>query len=148
VDEDFRQELLVKRKEARAMTKKVNETIFKAVKAMTAGGFSIDNIAEIAQIAPATVSRIRKAVDLEDYYADMAQTARKNHAKKMAMCADNMPHELAAPQVVEHRQTVTLQPTWAMTQEMQKTNELLKLISNKLAFIVDELCGTTGTKEG
>lgn len=127
------------------MTKKVNETIFKAVKTMTAGGFSIENIAEIAQIAPATVSRIRKAVDLEDYYADMAQKARKTHEKKMAKRAYNMPQEPAAPQVVkEVHQSVTIQATHYMMQEMQKTNDLLALISRKLAFIVDELCGTKG----
>jgi len=34
-----------------------------------------------------------------------------------------------------------------MMQNLEETNSLLKLISNKLAFIVDELCGT-GEKEG
>ena len=57
-----------------------------------------------------------------------------------------MPQTPPAPvQVVEHRQTVTVQATWQMTQEMRKTNELLTLISNKLAAIVEDLYGT---KEG
>ena len=43
------------------------------------------------------------------------------------------------PQVVEHRQTVTIQATHYMMQEMKKTNELLELISRKLTFIVDQL---------
>ena len=43
------------------------------------------------------------------------------------------------PQVVEHRQTVTIQATHYMMQEMKKTNELLELISRKMAFIVDQL---------
>ena len=55
--------------------------------------------------------------------------------------------ELQAPQsqspqptqVIEHRQTVTVQATHYMMQEMKKTNELLELISRKLAFIVDQL---------
>lgn len=123
------------------MNKKVNETIFKAVKAMTAGGFSIDNIAEITQIAPATVSRIRKAVDLEDYHADIAQTARKNNEKKMAKRADNMPHEPAGTQVMNPT-VIRVEATHYMMEEMRKTNELLTTISAKLAFIVDELCGT------
>ena len=55
--------------------------------------------------------------------------------------------ELQAPQsqspqptqVIEHRQTVTVQATHYMMQEMKKTNELLDLISRKLTFIVDSL---------
>ena len=43
------------------------------------------------------------------------------------------------PQVVEHRQTVTIQATHYMMQEMKRTNELLELISRKMAFIVDQL---------
>lgn len=42
-------------------------------------------------------------------------------------------------QVIEHRQTVTVQATHYMMQEMKKTNELLDLISRKLTFIVDSL---------
>ena len=43
------------------------------------------------------------------------------------------------PQVVEHRQTVTIQATHYMMQEMKRTNELLELISRKMAYIVDQL---------
>lgn len=49
------------------------------------------------------------------------------------------PSQLPQPQVIEHRQTVTVQATHYMMQEMKKTNELLDLISRKLAFIVDSL---------
>ena len=45
----------------------------------------------------------------------------------------------AQPQVVEHRQTVTIQATHYMMQEMKRTNELLELISRKMAYIVDQL---------
>ena len=45
----------------------------------------------------------------------------------------------AQPQVVEHRQTVTIQATHYMMQEMKRTNELLELISRKLTFFVDQL---------
>ena len=40
---------------------------------------------------------------------------------------------------MEHRQSVTIQATHYMMQEMKKTNELLELISRKLTFIVDQL---------
>ena len=54
-----------------------------------------------------------------------------------------------AAQVVEHHQTVTIQATHYMMEEMKKTNELLTLLNAKLAFIVEELAGCkTGGGDG
>lgn len=50
-----------------------------------------------------------------------------------------LPQPPQPTQVIEHRQTVTVQATHYMMQEMKKTNELLDLISRKLTFIVDSL---------
>ena len=129
------------------MAKKVDEKIFKAVKAMTASGSSIADIAEVLHIAITTVSRIRKALDLDDYYDDMAKTARKQYERKKARRANNTPEP--APQKQAMNPTVVrVEATHYMMEEMRKTNELLTCISAKLAFIVDELCGTPTKKEG
>ena len=65
--------------------------------------------------------------------AQAARNAKKKEEKKDV-------------QIVEHRQSVTIVATQYMAEEMKKQTELLKLISNKLAFIVDELT-STGNKE-
>ena len=88
----------------------------------------------------------------EDYKALMYEkssswrTKRAIGAKKAEEAKQEKPEETPV-QIVEHRQTVTVQATWQMTQEMQKTNKLLEQISNKLAFIVEELTGKTGVDE-
>ena len=124
------------------MVKKVNEKIFNAVKAMTASGTSIEDIAEVAQIAPATVSRIRKALDLEDYLDTLARQSTKNYERAKAQRADNAPKEEPQEIVKEVRHSVTVQASHYMEEQQRKTNELLTAISAKLAFIVEELCGT------
>ena len=43
--------------------------------------------------------------------------------------------------VIKHNYNVTIQATHYMEEQQKKTNELLTLISNKLAFIVEELSG-------
>ena len=50
-------------------------------------------------------------------------------------------------QVVEHRQSVTVQTTYYVNQKLDKIEELLKGISAKLACIIDDLYGTNSKKE-
>lgn len=42
-------------------------------------------------------------------------------------------------QVVEHRQSITLMANHYLMEEVKKQTQLLTIISNKLAFVVDEL---------
>jgi hypothetical protein len=156
MDEDFRQELLV-RKDARAMANwnKLTEGQFKAIKTLLRGGATQKEAAEYMQVSPTTAFLVSKAETFEEYQHIKAErhlehkrvaAIKAKEAEKTA--AQETPTQPAAPQVVkEVHQTVTIQATHYMMQEMQKTNELLKTISAKLAFIVDELCGTS-TKEG
>ena len=131
------------------MKTKLNEKTFRAVKLMTAGGATMAEIEEYFEISGSTVSRIRASESYEDYCAlrsaeydqrkqQKAEKARKAAEQETPAAA---PQTFAAPQpqVVEHRQTVTIQATHYMMQEMKKTNELLELISRKLTFIVDQL---------
>lgn len=131
------------------MKTKLNEKTFRAVKLMTAGGANIAEIAECFAISSSTVSRIRTSESYEDYCSlraaeyDQRKQERAEKARKAAeqVTPAAAPQTFAAPQpqVVEHRQTVTIQATHYMMQEMKKTNELLELISRKLTFIVDQL---------
>lgn len=113
------------------MKQKVDKTVFDAVKAMTTGGATISDCGKFTGLAHATISRIRAV----ESFAQYLQTPVRKNKKAVA----------EQPEAVEHRQTVIVQASHYMLKEQQKTNELLTAISNKLAFIVDELCGT---KEG
>ena len=77
------------------------------------------------------VSQLQQPVQPQTYGASQTHQSQAYAAPQ--------PAQLPQPQVVEHRQSVTIQATHYMMQEMKKTNELLELISRKLTFIVDQL---------
>jgi hypothetical protein len=153
VGEDFRQELLVKemRQGQMANWNKLTERQYNAIKTLLKGGATQKEAAEYMQVSPNTAFWVGKAETYEEYLQIKAEKLLSNKKRVAAIKAQEKPQETKpqtnAPQVTEHKQTIVVQATWAMTQEMQKTNELMKSISNKLAFIVDELCGTKA-KEG
>ena len=128
---------------------KLTEKQFSAIKMLLKGGATQKEAAEYMQVSHNTAYWVDKAESFEEYLQMQAERVLKRK-QVAAIKAKGEPQEkpqeikeqTPATQVIEHRQTVTVQATWAMTQEMQKTNKLLELISNKLAFIVDELCGT------
>lgn len=121
---------------------------FKAIKTLLKGGASQKEAAEYMQVSTATTSMVARAETFEEYLHIQAerQMTRKQVAA-IKIKETEKAEEKPAPQVIEHRQTVTIQATHYMMQELQKMNETLSLISRKLAFIVDDLCGT-GKKEG
>jgi hypothetical protein len=156
VDDDFRQELLVKRKEARAMANwnKLTEGQYKAIKTLLRGGATQKEASEYMQVSSSTAFLVAKAETYEEYQHMNAERQLEQHKRVAAIKAKEAEKTVAqatpaqpASQVVEYRQNVTIQATHYMMQELQKMNETLSLISRKLAFIVDDLCGT-GKKEG
>lgn len=145
------------------MKTKVDERMWWAVKTLLKGGSTIVDAAEYLMLSENTVSRIKQSETYEDYKQIIAamhapyrkpkrtrlpdkkgepQQEEPKEEKQEAKQADSP--KPVEPQVIEHRQTVTVQATHYMMTELQKTNEYLKTISAKLAFIVDELCGTKG----
>ena len=88
--------------------------------------------------APQTFAASQFQPQLPQAYA-AHQVQQSAQPQAFAAQQVQQPDPPAQPQVVEHRQTVTIQATHYMMQEMKKTNELLELISRKLAFIVDQL---------
>lgn len=123
---------------------KITKGIFDAAKLLIENGANNTEVAKYLKVSNDVVAMFRKSETYEEYQTLMyeySQNMRKRAAAIKAKEKEQEKKEEPAAQVIEHRQTVTVQATWQMTQEMQKTNELLKQISNKLAFIVDELCG-------
>lgn len=123
---------------------------FMAIKTLLKGGASQKEAAEYMQVSTATTSLVARAETFEEYLHNQAerQLNRKQVAAiKIKETEKEKAEEKPVPQVIEHRQTVTIQATHYMMQELQKMNETLSLISRKLAFIVDDLYGT-GKKEG
>ena len=133
---------------------KMTPSKFKAIKIMLNGGATARECAEYMECSTGTVSTVRASETFEEYINNLHARHDKEKPKKKPEKPQTAPAPVKEPepapqqtpvQIVEHRQTVTIQATHYMMQELQRTNEYLKLISNKLAFIVDELCGTKGS---
>lgn len=127
---------------------KLTESKYKAIKIMLKGGATVKEVEEYLQISNPTIYAVRKSENYEEYIQISAErhlTSRQAAAIKSK--TKEQPKEEPKEVVKEVRQTVTIQATHYMMQELQKSNELLTLISKKLAFIVDELCGTKGGNE-
>lgn len=136
---------------------KVTENKFKAVKILLASGATHNECADSMGLGVSTVGTINRSETYEEYrnatyirsayvrkkMREAAESANEDSQEDIAPAVDESEKEEQnkdqQTQIVEHRQTVTIQATHYMMEEMRKTNELLALISNKLAFIVDEL---------
>ena len=129
------------------MANQITDTKFNAVKVMLKGGASVKEAAQYLQLGEATVYRIKAAETFAEYKQELAALAAKATAAKKAKAGEptnkeeDKPHEV----VKEIRQSVTIQATHYMEEQLRKTNELLQQISAKLAYIVNDLYGT---KEG
>jgi putative NIF3 family GTP cyclohydrolase 1 type 2 len=133
---------------------KMTESKFKAIKILLAGGATYKETAESMGVSTVVVGYCKHSETFEEYRhkiymtsggyrkkmaAEKKALAEKLEQKKQEQEKAELEIQASEPNVVEHRQTVTIQATHYMMEEMKKTNELLKLISSKLAFIVDEL---------
>lgn len=128
---------------------KVTESVYKAVKTLIAGGASIKECSEYMHLSSQTVSIIKNSETYEEYkhkiyvtsggYRKKMEAAEK--AKKEAEAKELPAQKLIydKPTATEKQTTVVVQATHYMMEELKQMNETLKCISNKLAFIVDEL---------
>ena len=149
------------------MYTKVTETLFDAVKLLIKGGAKNAECAKYMNISTATVSVIRNSETYLEYKQNMhaiSGSERKRKQKQAAAIAakakaeaeaqeqakqaqeqakkqEETPQEMPQSKTVEHKYNVTIQATHYMEEQQKRTNELLTIISNKLAFIVDELTG-------
>lgn len=122
---------------------KITEELFEMVKTMLKGGATQKKCAEFLGIGSATVQRIATSETYGDYNARVnAYFLRKKKEAEEKEAGEKKPEEKKereTAQVVEHRQSITIQATHYMMQELQTVNEQLKLLNNKLAFIVEKL---------
>lgn len=115
------------------MNMKMTEKLFRAVKIMTQGGATADEISEYFNISTATVGRVRASETFDEYKQIMSVRAIKAKEKTKPQEPEKAPE----PQIIEHRQTVTIQATHYMMEELKKQNETLELISRKLTELID-----------
>ena len=127
----------------------VDKRMFDCVKQLLKAGSTWPEIEEYLGIGSTTISRIARSESWQDYLDQLAaislkarQTKAKKAAEKKQTEQEKQPEENAGSQVVEHRQSVTVQTTYYVSQKLDTMTELLKGISAKLAFIVEELCPT------
>lgn len=141
-----------------ATANRLTESKYNAIKIILHGGATNMEAAKYMQVSTATVCRVKASETFEEYKNTVAEKtlaarkARENERKAQSVAKEpekpaQIKQEAPATQVVEYRQNVTIQATHFMMQELQKTNEYLKQISAKLAYIVEDLYGT-GKKEG
>ena len=131
---------------------KITESLFNNAKSLINVGATYAEVNKYYGISINTCKRIKEAENFEEYKHIIAAIAAKNAENRKAQKLKELKpvaekvgavpaSQLPAPasQVVEHKQSITIQATHYMMQEMQETNKLLKDISNKLAFIVEQL---------
>ena len=137
---------------AKAMVNnKVTRSLYDAAKLLLENGATHLEVAKYLKISKDVVGFIKKAETYEEYQTIMYEYSLKQRTRvaKRAIEAKKQDEPKAEPQkvepetkqVVEYRQNVTIQATHYMQKELEKTNELLTIISNKLAFIVSDLYG-------
>ena len=132
---------------------KVSETMYKAVKILLKGGASTKEAAEYMKLSTATVYKVNETED----YAEFLQISEVKRAKRVAAIKakeqaqrkeEQKQEAQEKPQVIEHRQTVQVQATHYMTEELREIKTILKGISAKMAFIVNDLYGDKTKEEG
>ena len=136
------------------MKKVVDAKMYSCVKALLKSGAPYGEIKEYFGISDSTIGRISSADTFQEYKQGMAEAAlrwsknrvEKENKKEAKQIEMQLKPEQPAAQVVEHKQTVVVQATHYMMEEMKKTNELLTLLNAKLALIVEELTGAGGGK--
>ena len=151
---------------AKKGTTPITLNIFKAAKILLSSGSTQREVAEYLSISPSSVQKINKAEDFDDYKRitnawyvaklvkekeqkekEQKEKELKEKELKEKESQEQAPTQVSGSspvQVVEHRQSVTIQATHFMTEEMKRTNELLTLINNKLGAIINDLYGIKG----
>lgn len=132
---------------------KVTINVFNAVKILFENGAKSGEVGKYMKLSPDVVSMIRKSETYEEY-RNLMYTKSSSYRKRMAAIkakeqkAKEVAEEVGAIPASElikeepkeeRKQMIMLQASHQLLEEFRKQNELLTLISNKLAFIVDEL---------
>lgn len=140
----------------------VDAKMFDCVKILLNSGATYNEIKKYTGLCNDVIARIKNAENWTEYQnilADMRAKWKQKYAKKMAAQEANAkkatkakepepePETKTESKTVEHRQTVTVQTTYYVSQKLDAITELLKGLNAKLAFVVDELVGIPAKKE-
>ena len=124
---------------------KVTKALFEAGKILINGGATNGEVEKFLKVSRDVVTMFRQAETYEEYQALMWEKSQKNKQKQVAAmkAKEEQKQETKTVDVpaAEVNRVVTVQLSHYVMTEIQKQNELLTGISNKLAFIIDELCG-------
>ena len=131
---------------------KVTESKFKAVKMLLKGGASVREVVEYLQVSESVVYGIKKVETYEEYVnvrttleleAKQVAAIKAKEAKRVAEKVGADPAAQIAPIVTDDKQPGgTLSANYQMNrlfELVKKQVELLELLNNKVAFVVDEL---------
>lgn len=126
----------------------IDFNMFISIKTLLKCGSSRKEVADHLKVGIATVDRVKSAETWEEYRnitcLRNAEALKRNKEKAMKKANEPAvkpaPEPVAEPpkQVVEHRQSITLQATHFMEQSQRKGNETLELISRKLTAIMEQ----------
>ena len=127
----------------------MTQNLFNCVKRLLKDGASAKEIAEYLDLSTSTIWRVRDSETLEEYDNNTkvrTAQARAIAAKGRENAAEQTPQQVE--HIHHHEQSVTVIANHYMAEELRKQTELLTTISNKLAYIVDDLYGTSQKQEG
>lgn len=148
--------------------KNIDKKMFDCIKILLEGKASYTEIQDFTNVGRTTISRIAHSESWEDYEQQMAamraawhcRVAEKKAEEQAAADRAREEKEKAARAVAEAVKAVPAaslipqpkaDPVYGanrICELLTHQNELLKVISNKLAFIVDELTGVASPKGG
>lgn len=124
---------------------KITKGIFDAAKLLIENGANNTEVARYLKVSSDVVAMFRKSETYEEYQTIMYEYSQNMRKRAAASKAKEKEQEKTAePTKTEEPKSPTVIKVEAnhyMMEEMKKTNELLKGISAKLAFIVEELTG-------
>ena len=132
-----------------AYTKKITKGVFDAVKILLQGGASVKEISKYLGISDSTIYVIRDSEKYEEYEQFVAEKcAKRNAARAIKRREEKAAQPVEQPDIKqeEHVKESKSPSAFAsvyqvnrLIEEMTKQNEHLKNISNKLAYIVEQL---------
>ena len=117
-------------------------------------------ISKYLGVSHSVIAKVTACETFEEYQALLATYSKRqkeSYARKAAAQSasekkieekNEEPANEPTATKTESRQTIVVQASHYMLEEQKKTNELLTSISNKLAFIVEELTGTNKANGG
>ena len=114
----------------------MTEQAFKAIKLMQKGGATVKDILEYYAVSVDTLRRIRRVDTFAEYIANQrAHNAPKKQEKK----EERQEKPQGEPLKLPGGQLSSGYQMNRIYEALKEQNEILKLLSNKVAFIVDEL---------